>query len=390
MIDIDRIKGKLGMRNALLNKAKAGYKKDNPGDSSEKKDNPDNDEKDNNNNSERPSLFDKKKKKKEEKEDVKKSLVDQLNNTASDLEEMNKAVATKYIKRVKKGGKWVYTYKEGQGPKGSTAKPTGGMGRVQAIEKEAKELNSKMQSLPQPDYSKSPSGLFGDLPESEKSKDKAISDVRYKMDQLQQEYRTLKTQEGYKKSEGARVSANKKPDVGIKSMADFKKNVAPGKKLTMIYHAHDPQGAVIGKEREIGQVKSNAITLKTKRSDGKEVESYLYLPKSSDVKFEKNVMDVYQNDKLLMSYDISGLKGEGSSGSEKKFVNVQYNVGRKGNYIVNFHDGEKTHKDGSPFFDMRIFRNKKEFEKFQKQLKEEGYKTGGSQEAMKAHATGKK
>ena len=38
--------------------------------------------------------------------------------------------------------------------------------------------------------------------------------------------------------------------------------------------------------------------------------------------------------------------------------NLRYNIG-KAKYVVNFHDGKKTHKDGSKFFDIQIFSNKK-------------------------------
>jgi len=55
-----------------------------------------------------------------------------------------------------------------------------------------------------------------------------------------------------------------------------------------------------------------------------------------------------------------------------KVYNEMYGVG-KSKYVVNFHDGEKTHKDGSPFFDMRIFKNKIEKNKFVKDLKSKGF-----------------
>jgi hypothetical protein len=42
-------------------------------------------------------------------------------------------------------------------------------------------------------------------------------------------------------------------------------------------------------------------------------------------------------------------------------------------YLVSFHDGVKTHKDGSPFFDVRIFKNKKALALFVKSLKQSGY-----------------
>ncbi len=51
-------------------------------------------------------------------------------------------------------------------------------------------------------------------------------------------------------------------------------------------------------------------------------------------------------------------------------------VGRRGNYIVNFHDGVKTHRDGSEFYDMRIFRNKRKRDQFIRSLKKQGYVYG--------------
>ena len=57
---------------------------------------------------------------------------------------------------------------------------------------------------------------------------------------------------------------------------------------------------------------------------------------------------------------------------ESKTYNTMSNVG-KAKYVVNFHDGEKTHKDGSPFYDMSTFKNAKDLESFEKQLKSKGY-----------------
>lgn len=54
----------------------------------------------------------------------------------------------------------------------------------------------------------------------------------------------------------------------------------------------------------------------------------------------------------------------------------QDNIG-SAKYTVNFHDGVKTHKDGSQFFDIRIFKNKKKRDQFIKELKAEGYKERG-------------
>jgi len=45
-------------------------------------------------------------------------------------------------------------------------------------------------------------------------------------------------------------------------------------------------------------------------------------------------------------------------------------------YVVNCHDGEATHRDGSPFFDINIFRNKKKLDAFVKGLQKDGYVEG--------------
>lgn len=55
-----------------------------------------------------------------------------------------------------------------------------------------------------------------------------------------------------------------------------------------------------------------------------------------------------------------------------KTFNVMQNVG-KCRYVVNFHDGLKTHKDGSPFFDVHIVSNKRALQRFVKGLKADGY-----------------
>lgn len=55
-----------------------------------------------------------------------------------------------------------------------------------------------------------------------------------------------------------------------------------------------------------------------------------------------------------------------------KKYNTMQGIG-KSKYIVNFHNGDKFHSDGSPFYDIRFFKNKVQRNKFVKELKEEGY-----------------
>ena len=56
----------------------------------------------------------------------------------------------------------------------------------------------------------------------------------------------------------------------------------------------------------------------------------------------------------------------------KKTYGISYNVG-KAKYVVSYHDGEKKHKDGSPFFDLSLFKSKKALSDFVGKLKKDGY-----------------
>jgi hypothetical protein len=56
-----------------------------------------------------------------------------------------------------------------------------------------------------------------------------------------------------------------------------------------------------------------------------------------------------------------------------KRFSIQYGIG-KAKYLVNFHDGIKKHDDGSDFFDVKIFSNKKTFSLFVSELVKNDYK----------------
>jgi hypothetical protein len=68
-----------------------------------------------------------------------------------------------------------------------------------------------------------------------------------------------------------------------------------------------------------------------------------------------------------------------------KVFNEQSNIG-KAKYVVNFHDGAAQHKDGSPFFDMRIFTNKVKKHTFVTLLKKQGYTMGHYHDLVKREA----
>lgn len=56
-----------------------------------------------------------------------------------------------------------------------------------------------------------------------------------------------------------------------------------------------------------------------------------------------------------------------------KVYKVTMNVG-KVKYLVSFHDGVNKYSDGSPFFDVRTFKNKTKLNSFVKDLDKKGYK----------------
>lgn len=55
-----------------------------------------------------------------------------------------------------------------------------------------------------------------------------------------------------------------------------------------------------------------------------------------------------------------------------KIFNTMRHVG-KARYVINHHDGVKTHPDGSPFFDIIICRNRGQFQQACRQLSQDGY-----------------
>ncbi len=54
---------------------------------------------------------------------------------------------------------------------------------------------------------------------------------------------------------------------------------------------------------------------------------------------------------------------------------IQHNIG-KVRFVVNYHDGQKTHQDGSDFFDVALFNNERKFEAFVRGLRNKGYVEG--------------
>ena len=58
-----------------------------------------------------------------------------------------------------------------------------------------------------------------------------------------------------------------------------------------------------------------------------------------------------------------------------KTFNTHDNIGTV-KYVVNYHDGVKTHADESQFFDIKLFSNKQKRDKFCADLLKQGYVRG--------------
>ena len=59
-----------------------------------------------------------------------------------------------------------------------------------------------------------------------------------------------------------------------------------------------------------------------------------------------------------------------------KTYKLMQNVGAC-RYVINYCTGEKTHADGSPFFDIHITGNKRDANKFVRNLQKQGYTGNG-------------
>lgn len=51
---------------------------------------------------------------------------------------------------------------------------------------------------------------------------------------------------------------------------------------------------------------------------------------------------------------------------------IQENIGTA-KYVVSYHDGVKTHKDGSPFYDIAIYKSSQAMYVFVNKLRSNGY-----------------
>jgi len=83
--------------------------------------------------------------------------------------------------------------------------------------------------------------------------------------------------------------------------------------------------------------------------------------------------DERQISKMLDGFDNWAMNYDGNMREGKKRFKRQDGIG-KSKYTISYHDGKKKHKDGSDFFDIKIFKNKKDLSDFVRTLVKQGYK----------------
>lgn len=88
-------------------------------------------------------------------------------------------------------------------------------------------------------------------------------------------------------------------------------------------------------------------------------------PAQTEIEFEN---------KRVLGMSLREEKEKKEKDGEKRYYTMD-DVG-KSKYTVNFYDGKKTHSDGSEFYDIEIFKNKKKRDDFIKDLMSKGYKEG--------------
>jgi len=103
----------------------------------------------------------------------------------------------------------------------------------------------------------------------------------------------------------------------------------------------------------------------------------------------KRAVDMFlkkNTDKILSKSGIESVGSMSKRDWDSKEAKYAVNEGKKryyqkegigkSKYTISYHDGKKKHKDGSDFFDIQIFRNKKDLAKFVNSLHKGGYVYG--------------
>lgn len=85
----------------------------------------------------------------------------------------------------------------------------------------------------------------------------------------------------------------------MKTLADFKRRIQTGVKIHTVWNN---RGQLIDRGvREIKTVQSNSFSILTEK-EGKQVESWVNYPKASEIQFEGETANIFQDGKIILTY----------------------------------------------------------------------------------------
>ncbi len=85
----------------------------------------------------------------------------------------------------------------------------------------------------------------------------------------------------------------------MKTLADFKRRTQPGVQIHTVWNN---KGQLVDRGiRTIKTVQSNMFSILTEK-DGQQVESWVNYPKASEIKFEGETANIFQDGKLILTY----------------------------------------------------------------------------------------
>jgi hypothetical protein len=102
---------------------------------------------------------------------------------------------------------------------------------------------------------------------------------------------------------------------------------------------------------------------------GKKLNNYKDIHKDID----SSIGEGFSSDAQRKAAFANGYEEKDKKNEGKKRFKRQDGIG-KAKYTISYHDGKKKHKDGSDFFDIKIFKNKKDLSDFVGTLAKQGYK----------------
>jgi hypothetical protein len=127
------------------------------------------------------------------------------------------------------------------------------------------------------------------------------------------------------------------------------------------------------KRNILDKMKDGTVRLKKVRANLADIEREYINKAAYDTSYSENIKISKDDMEKLHSDGEVEVDGEKVTFEEgKKRFRQQDGIG-KAKYTISYHDGKQKHKDGSDFFGIQIFKNKKDLETFRNALLKKGY-----------------